>query len=51
LSPVDFIKLSNMSLGGALIGFAKEDLSGIKPPSCFLLSFKYFISSEFSAGL
>ena len=36
LSPVDFIKLSKISLGGAFICFANEDLSGIKPPSFIL---------------
>ena len=49
--PVDFLRASKISFGGALIDFAKVDLSGIFPPSFILLSFKYFISSEFSSGL
>ena len=49
--PVDCFKTSNISLGGAFIGLAKVDLSGIFPPSFILLSFKYLISSEFSSGL
>ena len=49
--PVDFINASKISFGGALICLAKDDLSGIKPPSFNLLSFKYFISSESSLGL
>ena len=49
--PVDFMNASKISFGGALICFAKEDRSGIKPPSFTLLSFKYFISSELSLGL
>ena len=45
------MKASKISFGGALICLAKDDLSGINPPSFNLFSFKYLISSEFSEGL
>ena len=51
LLPVDSIKVSKISFGGVFNRLAKDDLSGIKPPNFNLLSFKYFISSEFSLGL
>ena len=43
-SPVDTFIKSKISFEGALIGFAKVDLSGKNPPSLILLSFKYLIS-------